>query len=137
MTMWKERSCRQGQSGRGLHELPAGTAGGLQMDSNHSKPPELSKEPSTRTVRQQAEGSCDVLAQNNPSLPTRVGISPSHLDEYSAVPAARKQNTLFFPLPHLFLMRPLVARLKHEGMMIALCRAKLSAVILAATQPAS
>lgn len=131
--MWKERSCRQGQSGRGLHDPPVSTAG-LQMDSKHSKTLELSKEPSTGAVTQQAEGPCDALAQNNPSLPTRVGTCPSQLGECSAVPAGKKQNKLFFPLPHLFLVRPLAARLEHEGMMTALCRAELSAVILAATQ---
>lgn len=29
--------------------------------------------------------------------------------------AGRKQNKLFFPLPHLFLRRPFAARLEHEG----------------------
>lgn len=109
----------------------------LLDSSKHSKPPELSKEPSTGAVRQQAEGPCDALAQSNPSLPTRVGISPSQLAECSAVPEGRKQNKLFFPLPHLFFMRPLAARLEYEGIMTTLCRAELSAVILAATQPAS
>lgn len=136
MTMWKERSCRQGQSGGELHEPPVGAAG-FQMDSKHSKTPELSKEPSTGAARQQAEGPCDALAQNNPSLPTRVGTCPSQLGECSAVPAGRKQNKLFFPLPHLFLVRPLAARLEHEGTMTAMCRAELSAVVLAATQTAS
>lgn len=124
--MWKERSCRQGRSGRGFHEPPVSTAG-LQMDSKDSKPTELRKEPST-VVRQQAEGPCDALAQSSPSLPTGVGIAPSQLGECSAVPAGRKQKKLFLPLPHLFLMRPLAAGLEDEGTMTTLCRAELSAV---------
>lgn len=70
------------------------------MDSKHSKPTKLSKEPSTGAVRQQAEGPCDALAQRNPSLPTRIGISPSQLGECSTVPTGRKQNKLFPLFPH-------------------------------------
>lgn len=82
--------------------MPPAGAAGLQVDSKHSKTPELSKEPSTGAVRQQAEGPCDALAQSNPSLPTKVGISPSQLGECSAVPAGRKQNKLFFHCPICF-----------------------------------
>ena len=67
-------------------------------------------------------------------------LAPLRLSRVSAalcLQAGRKQNKLFFPLPHLFLRRPLAARLEYEGTMPALGRAELSAVRLAATRPAS
>lgn len=38
------------------------------------------------------------------------------------MPAGRHQNKLFFLLTHVFLRRPLAARLECEGMMPTLCR---------------
>lgn len=67
-------------------------------------------------------------------------LAPLHLSWVRTalcLQAGRKQNKLSFPLPHLFLRRPLAARLEYERMMPGLCRAELSAARLAATCPAS